>query len=161
MEALIGDKKISVEIEDGKINLSGDVINPDISHTGENRFNVINNHKVYEVEIVKSENKLYEIKVNGTSYPVLLRDKLDMNLEKMGISQKSGDANSEIKAPMPGLIIDVLARTGDEVKKGDPILILEAMKMENVIKSPIDGKIEEVFVSQGESVEKNKILCRF
>lgn len=161
MEAIIGEKKISLKIDGETIDIDGKKVKPDISPTGENKYNVISNHKVYQIEVHKSGRKHFEIKVNGTMYPVLLKDELDLNLEKMGISQKTGDMNSEIKAPMPGLIIDILANPGDEVKKGDSVLILEAMKMENVIKSPVDGIISEILVAKGDSVEKSKILCRF
>lgn len=161
MEAIIGDKKISIELEGNQISINGKTLNPDIKNIGENRFNVINDHKVYDVEINKVEGKEYEIKVNGTIYPITLKDKLDLVLEKLGIDQKSQKQNDEIKAPMPGLILNIMAEVGDEVKKGDSILILEAMKMENIIKSPIDGTISEIYVTVGDSVDKNKILCRF
>ena len=161
MEAIIVDKKISIELEEDQISVNGKTLQPDIKSIGENKFNVIKNHKVYDVEISKTEGKEFEIKVNGTLYPVVLKDKLDLVLEKLGIDQKSQKQNDEIKAPMPGLILNIMAKAGDEVKKGDSILILEAMKMENVIKSPIDGVITEIDVAVGDSVDKNKILCRF
>ena len=64
----------------------------------------------------------------------------------------------DVKAPMPGLILDVLVEEGQEVKKGDHLLILEAMKMENVIKSPSDGLVTGLHAIKGDSVEKGKIL---
>ncbi|MEL6557886.1 MAG: biotin/lipoyl-containing protein [Bacteroidota bacterium] len=161
MEAIIGDKKISIELENDVISVNGKLIEPDIKNIGENKFNVIKDHKVYDVEISKVDGKEYEVKVNGTLYPVALRDKLDLVLEKLGIDQKSQKQNDDIKAPMPGLILNVMANEGDEVKKGDSLFILEAMKMENVIKSPVDGVITEVTVSVGDSVDKSKILCKF
>ena len=161
MEAIIGDKKISIELENDEISVNGKLIEPDIKNIGENKFIVIKDHKVYDVEISKVDGKEYEVKVNGTVYPVALRDKLDLVLEKLGIDQKSQKQNDDIKAPMPGLILNVMANEGDEVKKGDSLFILEAMKMENVIKSPVDGVITEITVSVGDSVDKNKILCKF
>jgi len=67
----------------------------------------------------------------------------------------------EIKAPMPGLILDLKVAPGDQVQKGDVLLILEAMKMENSIKSPGDGVVKEVKVSLKQSVEKNQVLIQF
>ena len=161
MEAIIGDKKFDLAIEQSEISVNGESVNPDIRKIGDNKYSVIHNHKVYEVEISGEEDKTYEVKVNGAVYPVALKDKLDLVLEKLGIDQKFQKQNNDIKAPMPGLILDVMVQPGTEVKKGDSLFILEAMKMENVIKSPIDGVITEVAVSVGDSVDKNKILCKF
>jgi biotin carboxyl carrier protein len=68
---------------------------------------------------------------------------------------------NHIKAPMPGLIIDLRVKEGDVVKQNDPLIILEAMKMENVIKSPGDGTVKAVKVQKGNSVEKNQVLIEF
>ena len=68
---------------------------------------------------------------------------------------------NEIKAPMPGLVLDIRVAEGDEVKKGDSILVLEAMKMENIIKSPTDGIIKKINVKKGIAVEKNQVLIHF
>ena len=68
---------------------------------------------------------------------------------------------NEIKAPMPGLVVKVLVEPQHEVKKGDPVLILEAMKMENIIKSPCDGVIKSINTSKGSAVEKNHTLISF
>jgi biotin carboxyl carrier protein len=67
----------------------------------------------------------------------------------------------QIKAPMPGLVLSVLVTEGDEVKKGDNLLVLEAMKMENMIKSPTDGIIKKIEIKQGNKVEKNELLISF
>ena len=63
-----------------------------------------------------------------------------------------------IGAPMPGLILDVVVSEGDEVEKGDKLLVLEAMKMENILKSPEDGSIKKIKVRKGKVVEKNDML---
>ena len=68
---------------------------------------------------------------------------------------------AEVKAPMPGLILDVLAKPGQEVKKGDQLMILEAMKMENVLKAQGEGVISGIEVAKGDSVEKNQVLIKF
>ncbi len=68
---------------------------------------------------------------------------------------------NEIKAPMPGLVLDIRVAEGDAVKKGDTILVLEAMKMENSIKSPTDGLVKKISVKKGLAVEKNQVLINF
>jgi biotin carboxyl carrier protein len=79
----------------------------------------------------------------------------------MGMNNGSSGKVNNIKAPMPGLIIDLKVKVGDEVKQNDPLLILEAMKMENIIKSPGDGMVKNVKVKKGESVEKGQVLIEF
>ena len=68
---------------------------------------------------------------------------------------------NDVKAPMPGLILEIKVQPGQEVKKGDPIMILEAMKMENILKSPGDGIVREIKVVEKQNVEKNQILILF
>ena len=68
---------------------------------------------------------------------------------------------SDLKAPMPGLVLSIDVEVGKEVKKGDALLILEAMKMENVIKSPTDGVIKSIAVKTSQAVEKNQLLLNF
>jgi biotin carboxyl carrier protein len=67
----------------------------------------------------------------------------------------------EIKAPMPGLVLKLLVKEGDTVKKNDPVLILEAMKMENVIKSPGDATVSKIHAQEKTAVEKGQLLVSF
>ena len=82
-------------------------------------------------------------------------------LEKLGMNKTSAAAVQDIKAPMPGLVIELKVEEGQEIKAGDPLIILEAMKMENIIKSPREGVIKSILVKKGQSVEKNQILIKF
>ena len=68
---------------------------------------------------------------------------------------------NEVKAPMPGMVLNILVQEGAEVKKGDALLVLEAMKMENIIKSPCDGTVKRVAATKGTAVEKNQLLIQF
>jgi len=82
-------------------------------------------------------------------------------LEQLGM-QQSGDSNHrEIRAPMPGMILDILVKEGQQVSKGDKLVILEAMKMENVIKSSGEGTVEMITIQKGMNVEKNQVLIQF
>ena len=79
----------------------------------------------------------------------------------MGMNNTSAGKINSLKAPMPGLIIDLKVKAGDTVKQNDPLLILEAMKMENIIKSPGEGVVKLVKIKKGDSVEKNQVLIEF
>ena len=82
-------------------------------------------------------------------------------LKDLGMASQLTKKLEVLKAPMPGLIHKISVSAGDTVQKGEPLLILEAMKMENLIKSPGDGTIKEVVAAVGNSVEKNAVLIRF
>jgi biotin carboxyl carrier protein len=68
---------------------------------------------------------------------------------------------NDVKAPMPGMVFNVLVSEGQDIKKGDPLIVLEAMKMENVLKSPTDGTVKKIAVTKGVAVEKNQVLIQF
>jgi biotin carboxyl carrier protein len=79
----------------------------------------------------------------------------------MGIDQNSTGKINDIKAPMPGMVLQVMVENGQAIKKGDAIVVLEAMKMENILKSPSDGTIKNILVVKGDKVEKNQVLISF
>lgn len=154
-----GKQEFTVE---GK-NLNGNAVEWDLIEVRENTFHIIKDNKSYNATVISynAEDKTMVINVNGNDYEIAIKDKNDLLLQQLGISAKSSSAVQSIKAPMPGLIINVSVNVGDEVKKGDTLLILEAMKMENVIKSPRDGKIKKVNVQLRNPVEKNQVMLEF
>ncbi|MCW5906514.1 MAG: acetyl-CoA carboxylase biotin carboxyl carrier protein subunit [Chitinophagales bacterium] len=154
-----GNKEFTVE---GK-NLNGQPVEWDLIEVRENSFHIIRNNKGYNATIVNfnREEKTLVVNVNGNDYEISVKDKYDLLLQQLGINSKTSSATQNLKAPMPGLIIQVAVQEGDEVKKGDALLILEAMKMENVLKSPRDGKVKKVNVALKQAVEKNQVLLEF
>ncbi len=115
-----------------------------------------NSHS-YQAELISyNENdKVAVIKLNNNRYEIKLKDDTDLLLEQLGIGSKSNKVQS-IKAPMPGLVLQVIVKEGDTVKKGDGLLVLEAMKMENLIKAQGEGKVKKVHITKGAKVEKNQ-----
>lgn len=129
----------------------------------ERHTHMIYQNKSFNVELV-SEDKLLKtslIKVNGALYSIAIEDQYDLLLKQLGLDSIKGNKIQEIKAPMPGLVLNVMVQEGQEVSKGDNLLVLEAMKMENIIKSPSSGLVKKVLVSKGTKVEKNEILIQF
>lgn len=124
---------------------------------------ILYGNKSYNVEVVEfdSAEKLAKIKVNGNEYLVQVTTQLDLLLKQLGLDNLNASKVAQIKAPMPGLVLNILVKEGDEVKKGDSLLVLEAMKMENIIKSPSDAVVKSVEVMQGDKIEKNTVLIQF
>jgi len=106
-------------------------------------------------------NKRYELEIKNRIYYVKLENNLDQMINSMGLKGKRTHAVSELKSPMPGLVFKILKTEGDEVHTGETILILEAMKMENSIKSPGDGRIKSIPVKEGQAIEKGGVLVQF
>lgn len=114
-----------------------------------------------EVRELNSALKKADLRVNGKKVTVELTDEFDALLKKMGMERGMATETKELKAPMPGLVLSIDIEVGTTVEKDQPLLILEAMKMENVIKSPREGTIAKVKVKQGQAVEKNELLIAF
>ena len=113
--------------------------------------------EVLEIDYLKKEIVL----VNGHISTIRLMKSVEKTIEKLGINKNPLQNVNIIKAPMPGLILEVLFKVGDKVKKGEPIIILEAMKMENILSSPVDAIIKEIKVKPQQTVEKNNVLINF
>lgn len=163
LKAIVNNNKsFEVREEDGQLNLNGSSFDWDVSEQGES-FHIIHHFKSYNAELISSDfvSKKFKIKINGKLYDIDIKDKLDLLLEKLGIAQTVSTAVRHITAPMPGLILQIHVQEGSEVKKGDPIMVLEAMKMENTLKSPGEGIVKSIMARVGESVEKNQVLIDF
>ncbi len=133
----------------------------DIKDLGEGVYEISSpNEKsiVLEVLSIDLALKTMTIRHQHSVHDIVLKDNLDLVLDKMGIKRSVDTVSTDIKAPMPGKVIDIIVAEGDTVVKGDGILILEAMKMENVLKAEHDCTIKKVLVSTGISVEKAQVL---
>lgn len=143
--------------------LNDDAVTFDLAKLGNQAMSLILDDKSYTIQVVKADfaNKMFSIAVNGHEYTVNAKDEFDLLLDKMGLSAQTQHKINNIKAPMPGLVLDVLVSPGQEVAKDTPLVILEAMKMENVLKSPGEGKVKSLGVKKGDAVEKNHVLLTF
>ncbi|TNJ42139.1 acetyl-CoA carboxylase biotin carboxyl carrier protein subunit [Tamlana fucoidanivorans] len=128
-----------------------------------NQYHILHEYKSFQTEILKSDfdKKCYHVKVDNNVYEVRIKNKLDELIDNMGFSSSHNKQINTIKAPMPGLILDIKVSVGQVVNENDSLLILEAMKMENVIASPRSGVIKSVTVEIGNAVEKNQLLIEF
>lgn len=135
----------------------------DCIETTTNHFHILQNNKSIKAQILDSDfnAKHYTVKVNNNSYDVVINNALDQQIEALGFEIGSSKIVNDIKAPMPGLILEINVKEGQTVNEDDSLLILEAMKMENVITSPREGVIKSIKVNQGETVDKNSLLIEF
>ncbi|KAA0991401.1 acetyl-CoA carboxylase biotin carboxyl carrier protein subunit [Dyadobacter aurulentus] len=135
----------------------------DMVQIRENLYHLIWKNKSYNIEILGSNpaDKSFRLLINGAEYFTTAKDRLDLLLEGMGLQNSDSKKVNNVKAPMPGLIQSVAVGEGDQVSKGDILLVLVAMKMENVIKSSGNGTIRSLKVAPGEIVEKNQVLMEF
>lgn len=139
------------------------ICNADVVELSPLHYHVLNDKASYSAEVVDFDKatKTASIKINNNIYTISSKDQFDVLLDKMGMGNLTAAKVSEIKAPMPGLVLKIFAKEGDDIKKGDNLLILEAMKMENIIKAPSDVIIKGIKVKQGDKVEKGQILMAF
>jgi biotin carboxyl carrier protein len=165
-KAVINDAQHQVEWIDkqkGLVMVDGKEITLDLVQSGDSHFHVLVNGKATRISVVHHDKagKSMQVMVNGKEITVNLKDRLDQLLNTMGLENVGAKKMNELKAPMPGLVLKLRVSEGDSVKKGDPLLVLEAMKMENVIKAVDDAVVTKIAVSPGQAVEKNSLLISF
>ena len=140
--------------------LDGKPIEADIVKLAPNKYHLLISNQSYSLELLeKTENsKTMHLMVNGVKQEINIKDKYDALLTVLGMDKLMANKNNNLKAPMPGLVLRIMVAEGDAVKKGDPLLVLEAMKMENVIKADGDGMVKRIAVAPKQVVEKNTLL---
>lgn len=123
-------------------------------------YSIIADGKVYNIfiEDIDRARKTIVLNVNGSLVESTIQEPIDQVLKNMGIDFSKNQKKDPVKAPMPGLILKIMVTPGQVLKKGDPVLVLEAMKMENVFKSAADATVKEIHVASGQAVEKGQVL---
>jgi biotin carboxyl carrier protein len=143
--------------------VNDEIINLDLQTIGARRMHIIKNNVSYQAEVISLNlpEKSGVLKINSNTYHFRITDQYDELLQKLGIDTLETGTISELRAPMPGLVLKILVEEGQKVKKGDNLLILEAMKMENSIKSPADVTIKSLKIKPGSKIEKNQVIISF
>jgi len=161
LKAIVNDDK-AYEIE---LNSDQTLVNEEdflynLSFVSDRHYHLIYQNQCYNVEVLKADHsrKVFFLNVNGHNLVVNLQDRFDQLIEVMGLQEEEDQGDKQIIAPMPGLVLEIHVKEGDTVEKGTPLVTLEAMKMENVLKSPNDGTVRKIYADTGKSVEKNYLL---
>ena len=163
LKATVNSQTFDIQSDKNEISVNSQPFSWDMVEIKDENFHVIYNHKSYNAEVLEADyqTKSFVIKINNTKYTVSVKDRFDILLDQLGMGNVNSAKVNDLKAPMPGLIVDIKVQVGDTVKKGDTILILEAMKMENVLKATGEGIIKAIKIAPKQNVEKNQVMIEF
>ena len=147
---------------DGKLSIDGNENDYNLIRVSKNYYHLLLNNKSYRIELLENDQigGSLQLKINGRLMQGRIAYRIEQVLKSMGMDSGK-KIQKDIKAPMPGLVLDVLVEAGQEVNEGDDLIILEAMKMENALKAPQAGVIASVSVSKQDKVDKNQLLVSY
>jgi biotin carboxyl carrier protein len=155
----VDNKEYLIEIVDEKhISINGKIVEVDFeSVSGQPVYSLIVDGKSHESYVQQGDDN-WQVLLRGRLYPVTVEDERERRLRAAAGSGVAESGEFHLKAPMPGLVVAIPVEEGQEIKKGQVILILESMKMQNELKSPRDGTMGRIRVKAGESVEQRQTL---
>lgn len=159
--AIIDSRQISIEDVDlaaGRASVDGRPVNFDFQPVRPGLFSLILHNRVYTVH-VEGGKGLDEISIGGYHARVVVEDERTMLMRQLAHADEDSGP-FEVNAPMPGLVVRLHVQVGDHIHKGQRLVTIEAMKMENEIKSSGEGLVEQVFVAEQKVVEKGARLLR-
>lgn len=162
-EISFDERKFLIEelAEHAQLKINDRAHNIDIQKIDDHRYSLLVDHRSYVIERMKGEEGKVKLAVNGRVIHATVKGETDLMLERLGMNIQAKKDVKELKAPMPGLVIDFKVQPGQEVAEGDALVVLEAMKMENVLKSPAAGVIKNIHVEKGQAIEKNTLIISF
>lgn len=151
----------TITVDTEKFNLkSKDVQALDIIPLKNSQYHLLQDNQSFRIEVVRTDfpNKNITISINGNTYSIQIEDEYDQIVAKMGMQSTQSHQINEVRSPMPGMIIEILASPGQEVNKGTPLIVLSAMKMENIITSPGYGVVKRIRTAINTAVEKGELI---
>ncbi len=153
----MGDHEYVVDIEKESILVDGEAVDVNIEQAGvDTLYSVLFGGRSYEL-LIEPNRYTYDIMLKGEFYSVQVEDERS---RRVNASRKMVLPEGELAvvAPIPGLVVKVLVAEGDEIEEGQPLVLLEAMKMENELRALRPGKVKQVKVAAGQRVEQNAVL---
>ena len=159
---IIDNNSFNIEKAEGKLSIDNLEVGHDLLKTEGNNYHLVYNHQSFNIEVLAKDNHtgILTLRINGRVITTQLQNKLAGLLQQMGMDNNKKKLK-DLKAPMPGLVLDILVNEGDEVTEGQELIVLEAMKMENAIKSPQDGIINKIQIGKQDKIDKNHTLLSF
>jgi biotin carboxyl carrier protein len=155
-----GKHEFSIDQQDGQWLLNGTPANWDVQKNPNGLLSILHNGKSYTalVEKVDVAAKELTLRIDGQPHKVTIKEPIDLLLTSMGLDLKAMQKIEPVKAPMPGMILKVLVEPGQKIVKGDGLLVLEAMKMENILKATGNATVKSIRVEERTAVEKGAVL---
>lgn len=162
-KAIVNQQTFTIHSEQSATIIDDQPLDWDIVEISKNHFHILYKNRSYNAEVLSADYqaKSFLLSLNKKQIVVNVKDRFDMLLEQLGMTDAKSTKVNDLKAPMPGLIVAIQVQVGESIKKGDSLLILEAMKMENVLKATGDGKVKSIKVNSKQNVEKNQVLIEF
>lgn len=159
----INDRVYSIAKKENKYFLNQEDFEVDFYQRNKNQFHIIHNHVSLSAEVLSfdPQQKKIELAIGGKTFHCKISGDHDPLIEKMKAAAGNEALHREVVSPMPGLIQKIFVKEGDAVTSNAPLMILNAMKMENVLKSPVNGTVAKICIEESEQVEKGKVLIRF
>ncbi|KAF0153380.1 MAG: pycB [Ignavibacteria bacterium] len=155
----VNNKKKTVRVnDDGTVNLDGKLQSASVTKISNHSYLLRFGNKIYEAAVNKSSNGEFRFLIDGWYFDTNVRTRLQETAYELLRNKQKTYHHTEVKAPMPGLLIKIKKTVGDFVELGEPILVLEAMKMENDLHSPSSGIIKEIHFQEGQTVEKGSVI---
>ncbi|WP_167606036.1 biotin/lipoyl-containing protein [Maribellus sediminis] len=162
VEVKIGDRVAWVNLlkQEGnmlEVEVDGKKYEVDLMHTVDGTFSILESGHSYDIELVPNAPKKYTAYTLYDTYDVEVIDAEARYLQNRNAGA-AGAAGSNISSPMPGKVVKVMVSEGDEVKEGETVIIISAMKMESEYKAPRDGVIKKIHVKNEDTVDSNQVL---
>jgi biotin carboxyl carrier protein len=159
----VNGKSLQFDEKKGTILIGGKPVESDMVKLDKNKYHLLFDKQSVTIELLEKDEtgKQYILHVNNSKKTVKITDQYDALLSKLGMDKAMSAKANQLKAPMPGLVLSIQVKEGDTVQKGDALLVLEAMKMENLIKATATGTIKKIWIEPKQAVEKNALLIDF
>lgn len=157
-QAEVGDRTFDLNFDDGELTLDGESVAYTFEPLPAGGYVLIVDGRTYPVVIEPQSDDTLRVSVNGRARTVRVKDEHDLLLERFGLKEALAAGQRAVRAPMPGLVLDVHVESGQEVEAGTPLLVLEAMKMENELRAEAAGTVQTIHVEAGDAVDKNALL---
>ncbi len=152
-----------IEVNDGKVTVNGKEVQSDLHKIDKENYHLIYNGKSITVKVnnIDLQHQVISLEINGKEFKSHLVRTIEETIDRIAHSGKLASGHQKIISPMPGLIQKIQCTEGQAIMKGEVLVVLNAMKMENIIKAPEDGEIVKILIKEGEQVEKGKVLIQF